>query len=153
MMRLALCFSIVLAGCSSDNGQQSKRAAGWTMSRDKYRNAVFYRFADKAGTRFIGICDSRPVFGLYGGDYPTSSKFTLRVDGKNWEIAAFDGADGRSLPIFEPLFAEIFRNAKWQITFRVGKNWVRSFTPSPLLKNFVDECRAMRLKDPDALGI
>lgn len=153
-MRVMICLILALIGCSSEQTKTFTRAPGWTTSLDKYRNGVFFRFADTSDTTFSGICDSRPVFGLYGGDYPLFAEwFTLTIDGRAWELRAFQGQHGRSLPVDDPQFVELLRSAKQRISFRVGRNWVRSFRPSPLLRAFVDECRAMRIRDPDADGV
>lgn len=154
MLRMALCLMFVLASCSNEKKENSVRAPGWTAYLDKYRNAVFFRFADRADTTFNGVCDSRPFFALYGGDYPDwSESFTLTIDRQSWNLSAFQGEHGRSLPVDDPQFVDLFRNAKQRISFRVGPNWVRSFRPSPLLRAFIDKCRAMRIRDPEAMGI
>jgi len=154
MVRVTICFLLALAGCSNEQAKKFSRAPGWTTSLDKYRNGVFFRFADPSDTTFSGICDSRPVFGLYGGDYPAfSERFTLTIDRQSWDLSAFQGEHGRSLPVDDPQFVDLFRAAKQRISFRVGPNWVRSFRPSPLLRAFVDKCRVMRIRDPEANGV
>jgi hypothetical protein len=154
MMRALLCLLLALAGCSGEPTKKFDRALGWTMSRSKFRNYVFYRFGDAADTRFGGVCQSRPVFSLDGGDYPMlSERFSLTIDGRTWELSAFEGEHGRSLFVDDPRFVDVFRDAKQRISFRVGATWVRSFRPSPLLRTFIDECRVMRIKDPGAQGI
>jgi hypothetical protein len=154
MMRLPISFLLALTACSSEETKEFTRSPGWTTSLDKYRNDVFFRFADASDTTFSGICDSRPVFGLYGGDYPAlPERFTLTIDRESWELDAFQGEHGRSLPIDDPRFVELFRGAKQRISFRVGPSWERSFRPSPLLRAFIDKCRAMRIRDPEANGV
>lgn len=153
MRRATICLLLALAGCSSEPTKKFIRPPGWTTSLDKYRNGVFFRFADASDTTFSGMCDSRPVFSLNGGDYPLHSKrFTLTIDERAWELSAFQGEHGRSLPVDDARFVDILRGAKQRITFRVGQNWTRSFRPSPLLRAFVDKCRAMRIRDPEADG-
>lgn len=154
-MRFALCLSVALVGCSPEQNRLSTIEPGWSINRDKYRNRVFYRFADKSKTTFFGICDSRPMFSLYGGDYEGPVElFNLTIDGKIWQITLLrDGHHGGvGLPVFDASFVDIFRSAKQRISFRVGNNWVRSFKPDPLLRTFIDECRAMRIRDPKAQG-
>jgi len=149
-----ICFLLALAGCSNEQTQKITRAPGWTKSLDKYRNDVFFRFAVASDTTFSGICASRPVFGLYGGSYPAlSERFTLTIDRQSSELRAFQGEHGRSLPVDDPQFVELFRGAKQRMAFRVGPNWVRSFRPNSLPQAFVDQCRVRRIRGPEANDI
>lgn len=126
-MRVMICVILALTGCSSEQTKTFARAPGWTTSLDKYRNGVFFRFADASDTTFSGICDSRPVFGLYGGDYPLFAEwFTFTVDQRTWELRTFHGQHGRSLPVDDPQFVELLRSAKQRISFRARIGFARS---------------------------
>ena len=125
---------------------------GWEYHRDRYRNAVRFHFGDADGTEFVGLCDARPIFLVSGGKYNFgTTKFELTIDGLSQVLPAFQGVEGRSLPIDDPAVVERIKQARSNIAVQVG-NWKRGFRPGPELGYFFAQCAAIRQRDPEATG-
>lgn len=142
-----------LLACSPKRHYQGSVDPGWHHGWDQYRNHVAYGFGDRAGSFFAGTCDRYPIFALLNGDYGWSGRtFVLTVDRKSWKRDIFYGTDGGGLMLDDPRFAEVFAKAKNRITFRVDNGWTREMKPAPELAQFVDQCRSLRVRDPEAIG-
>ena len=128
---------------------------GWEYDRRKYRNVVRFHFGDQANTQFVGLCDSQPVFFLNGGDYSSSpGTFDLTIDGQSWTLPVSQGEHGRGLFVDydDPRFVDRLARARQRISFKVG-NWTRTFSPGPEIPWFVQQCRAIRQRDPKSMGV
>lgn len=161
--RLATLTLLVLASSCGPKPPKPVQAhwseKGWHYRWDKYRNWVVFQFGDRNKSRFSGVCDSRPQFALYNGDYDepgvngnvSENVFTLQIDHREWEIPIARDIEGGGLLIRDSLVDPI-ADARKVISFRVGKSWIRRFRPSPLLRRMILKCREMRRLDPEALG-
>ena len=155
LTRMASAFAILLlAGCSpagAPSNEQtpangSPRAAtpppGWSSGRDQDGAYLEYSWGDSSGALFSGLCEGHPVLALFGGDYPArASTFELLVDDQKWELETYEEARGRALFVDVPAIVDRIASAERRIVFRVG-SWSRELRPSPLIRTFVDECRA-----------
>jgi hypothetical protein len=149
---VAILLTIEIAACDQ-HPVKAHIDPGWQVTWQPVRNFVTYGFGDASGTYFSGICDIHPVFVLLRGGYGSGvSKFKLTIDGQSWTLNAFQGEHSRGLFVDDPSFADRFANAKNDITFETDDGWKRSFRPAPELARFIQECRSLRQRDPDATG-
>jgi hypothetical protein len=148
----ATVFAVIVTACQQQPTKFSVDP-GWQITWDPYRNFVRYGFGDASGAYFWGMCDRFPFFGVSDGNYGIGvSTFKLIIDGKSWDLQAFQGEHGRGLIVADPAFADRFATAKSDITFITDDGWKRSFRPAPELGRFIQECRSLRQRDPDAMG-
>lgn len=146
---------ILLLACSAckEKSEQYSPDPGWHYRWTPYRNEVRYGLNDGGETEFVGYCGSVPVFILRDGNWPFATKsFTLNIDGRSWQLAYHQLEHGKALVIDNAALADRFAKAKRLITFRANNGWERRFRPAPELSRFVDECRSLRMVDPDALA-
>jgi len=157
-MRKAVVAAALLSACSpgqraSDKVDPRWFDPGWHFSPSPDRPAALFRVGDKSRTFFIGMCDLVPRFSLYNGDYGLNvESFTLTIDDRSWQRAAYRGEHGRGLTIDDAAFADVFAQAKRRIVFRTDDGWTREIRPSPLIARMVAECRASNKARADPTG-
>ncbi|HEU5481485.1 MAG TPA: hypothetical protein VFU80_00120, partial [Sphingomicrobium sp.] len=116
---------------------------GWSYRPASGGHSVglFFNFADAEETVFFGMCQKgEPTFGIGGGNYPLgATQFTLTVDGRSWDLPAFQGNHGRMLFVDDREPAEAIARAKRVVAFRV-REWERQLRPDRPLHQFASDC-------------
>lgn len=138
--------SLLVLSC--DSHPLKRDSAGWTYNSAGYMNFLTFNFGDADGTRFVGKCDSVPIFVLQRGGYPPGAeRMRLSVDDQSWDLEVFQGEHSRGVIIDQPAIVAGIAHASDTIALQSG-GWQRQLKPSPLLRKFVDVCRARRKIDP-----
>lgn len=150
-----------LAGCEREpewpGASLRARDAGWHFTWVQGGPRTYYGFGTPPTMAFSGICDTLPVFALFGGDYAYGIKrFEVKIDGKVRRFDAFEGNHGRGLFLDAPLeprepgiremqaIADELANARSPIIVTTDDGWSRTIPPSPMIARFVSECRSWR---------
>jgi hypothetical protein len=146
---LVLLTAAALAACSqSGEKRQSNdslwQRAGWhyNFEENDDRGAVIYRFGDNSKDYFIALCDRVPTFALEHHGYdPHATSFSIDIDRRSWTLPKYRDEHSNALTIQGAQFANYFADAKYRISYHVGKAWTVEIPPSPLLARLVAECR------------
>jgi len=152
---------VLLGGCRARDDVASTLSeirydAGWHYRWVQGGPRAYYGFGKRPEMAFVAICDSLPVFALFGGDYSDRAmRAEIMTDGKSQSFQVFRGVHGGGL-IFLGSGADeqVYRDAqaladnltiaRSPIVISTDDGWRQLVPADPRLARFVRECRSYR---------
>lgn len=152
---------VTLGGCRARDDRASTSSemrydAGWHYRWVQGGPRAYYGFSKRPEMGFVAICDSLPVFALFGGDYSDrAARGEITTDGKSQSFQVFrsvhggglvfmqDGADEQIYRDAQAL-ADNLASARSPIVISTDDGWRQLVPTDAKLARFVRECRSYR---------